>query len=150
MVTSRRLLRLGEIRLCVPSCPRIWLGGTLISCNCRPSKRAAPIVNAIRWADENDANVVANYPQADGTPTVALSRDLRAPLSTKEQLEALPNYAEVGMAGFGFVYLNQPIHYVFHADVTGEDVNFWLDNPQIRIHLARDIRLGHQKSRIVW
>jgi hypothetical protein len=64
---------------------------------------------------------------------------------TADELFALPDYAEVGAAGLGFAYLPQPLSYHFHADVHGEDMHFWWDHPELHIHWARDIQLGHRK-----
>jgi hypothetical protein len=65
---------------------------------------------------------------------------------TREELAALPDWHPIGMTGFGLLFVRQPLHYVFHADVTGEDVHFWFENPQLDIRYAKQVRVGHMKS----
>ena len=64
------------------------------------------------------------------------------PMPTSE----LSDYAEVGMAGLGFVYLRQPLTYRFHADELGEDIYFWQEHPEIHSHLAKQIHWDTRSS----
>ena len=105
------------------------------------------IVEALTWAETHERCIAANYMMGNGVPVLMRSRDPeQAYHYTPAELEEMPTYAEVGMAGFGFVYLRQPLDYLFHADRVGEDVHFWWDYPDIRIYWAKQIRLGHKKS----
>ena len=69
------------------------------------------VAEAIRWAEAHDTAIVANYRMSDGRNVLMKRRvpDLPVPGEdvhyTDGELAALPDYAEVGMAGFGFVYL---------------------------------------------
>ncbi len=109
------------------------------------------VAEAIRWAEAHDAAIVANYRMSDGRNVLMKRRapDFPEPGEdahyTDEELAALPDYAEVGMAGLGFVYLRHPLTYRFHADDLGEDIYFWQDHPEMRLHLAKQIHLGHKK-----
>ena len=105
------------------------------------------IVDALRWAEEHETPIVANYLMADGQSVVMLGPDRhQVHHGTREEITELANYAEVQMTGFGFLYIRHPLSYVFHADLYGEDIHFWWDNPEIQPHLAKQITLGHQKT----
>jgi hypothetical protein len=62
------------------------------------------------------------------------------------ELRAMPDYHEVGTTGLGFVYVPQHLDYTFYADRYGEDIHFWWDHPDISVHLAKQIVLGHLKE----
>ncbi len=84
------------------------------------------VVNAIQWAEAHDRVVVANYRMIDGEYVVMANKQ-GPPYHhySVGELDQLPNYAEVGLAGLGFTYLQQPLEYVFHADDIGEDIHLW-------------------------
>ena len=121
----------------------LWVDSDIVV----PRGSTVAIGEALRWAEAHQVGVVANYRMATGQNVVMVHRDpaLNHHM-TDAEWQALPDYAEVGMSGFGFAYLPQPLHYIFHADTTGEDIHFWRDNPQIRLHGAKQIHLGHRKS----
>jgi hypothetical protein len=102
------------------------------------------VVEAIRWAEAHHAGVVANYRMASGVNVLMAHPDHHH--LADDELQALPDYGEIAMAGLGFAYLNQPLSYMFHADATGEDIHFWRDNPGIHLHCAKQIHLGHKKA----
>jgi len=104
------------------------------------------ITDAIEWGDSHHANVVANYLMANGQTVLMNDRTTQGRHFTPEEWQALPDYAEVGITGFGFLYVEQPLAYTFYADRIGEDIHFWWDNPEIRIHVAKRITIGHRKS----
>jgi len=109
------------------------------------------VAEAIRWTEAHDTAVVANYRMSDGRNVLMKRRAPEFPVPgedahyTDAEIAALPDYAEVGMAGLGFVYLRQPLTYRFHADDLREDIYFWQDHPEIRLHVAKQIHLGHKK-----
>lgn len=120
----------------------MWIDSDIVI----PPDSYGVIAKALLWAETNNRCIAANYMMGSGTPVLMKSRDPeQAYHYTMQELNELPAYAEVGMAGFGFLYLQQPVDYVFHADRVGEDVHFWWDNPDIAIHYAKDVRLGHKK-----
>ncbi len=61
-----------------------------------------------------------------------------------------PVSANMGLAGLGFAYCEQPLDYRFHADTIGEDVHFWRDHPELQIHWIPDPHLGHRKPQILF
>ena len=113
----------------------------------------APAISiAVTWAEAHDACVVANYRMNTGHNVLMANRDPAEPAHhiTDEEFQTMPNFAEVGMAGLSFAYLHQPLAYRFHADETGEDIHFWWDHPEIRLHWAKDIHLGHRKTVVLF
>ena len=54
-----------------------------------------------------------------------------------------------GASGFGLCFGYFPRDYVFHADRLGEDINFWNDNPDIRLIRYNDFVPGHAKEVIL-
>lgn len=111
---------------------------------------ARSIAVAIRWADENQAGIVANYRMTDGRSVLMTTRD---PETTKHytdiELSQIEDFSPIGMAGFGFLYLPPPLNYVFRSDLLGEDIHFWLDHPSLPLHWAKHIQLGHKKSVLI-
>ena len=51
--------------------------------------------------------MVANYPMADGRSVLIAERETGVHY-TEDELPRLPDFAEVGMARFGFLYIEQP------------------------------------------
>ncbi len=121
--------------------PVLWVDSDIII----PAGQSHAIADAIRWSEAHRAPVVANYPMADGRSVLIAERETGAHY-TEDELRRLPDFAEVGMAGFGFLYIEQPLSYAFHADYIGEDIHFWMDHPDVRPHLAKHIRLQHRKT----
>jgi hypothetical protein len=114
---------------------------------------SAPIIAAaIQWAEDARC-VVGNYRMSTGQSVLM---DHRGPKGvahhyTDAELAALPRpYPEVGAAGLGFAYCEQPLQYRFHADTIGEDIHFWWDHPDLRIHWIPDLHLGHRKPQILF
>ena len=101
-----------------------------------------PIAEAIRWAEAHDTNIVANYLMANGESVLIRERTQDTRHYTQNEWEQLPNYAPIGMSGFGFVYLHHPLDYTFYADRVGEDIHFWWDHPSLEVHAAKQIQLG--------
>ncbi len=121
--------------------PVLWVDSDIVLL----SGQVDTIADAIRWADRFHRPIVANYPMADGRSM--LIANAAGDHYTEAELQALPNYADVMMAGFGFLYLpEQPLDYVFHADRTGEDIYFWLENRNLHPCLAKQIRIQHRKT----
>ncbi len=109
------------------------------------------IAEAMRWAEKKNKSWTANYRMANGTSVLMKQRTLyNAEHYTDEEVEQLKPYAEIAMTGFGFAYINMDLEYRFRADEAGEDVNFFLDNPDFNIYLAKDISIGHSKSVVFW
>lgn len=120
--------------------PVLWVDSDIVLL----SGQINTIADAIRWADESHRPIVANYPMADGRSM--LIANAVGDHYTEAELQALPNFANVMMAGFGFLYLDQPLEYLFHADRTGEDIYFWLENSHLHPCLAKQIRIQHRKT----
>lgn len=109
----------------------------------------AEVAAAIQWSWRTGKAWVAHYRMADGRSHIMATRSMsgaQAPNLTQEEIDALPEWAEVGMSGFGMVFLPMPLDYLWHADRAGEDVHFWLDHPELKVHLAKRIQLLHRKD----
>lgn len=101
---------------------------------------------AINWSQATHMAWMANYKRADSVNTIMKDRRGTEPrYYTDAELVDLPDYAEVGMGGFGCTYLPMNLNYVFHADTMGEDVHFFLDHPTLRIHYAKGLNIKHKK-----
>ena len=125
----------------------LWVDSDIVL----PKGAAVLIGDAIRWADANATNITANYLMANGANSLLVNRDAGdARHYADTEIEAMRNYAEIGMADFGFLYIHQPLNYVFHAGLLGEDINFWLDNPDVAVRLAKQIPIGHSKETVLW
>jgi hypothetical protein len=105
-----------------------------------------PIAEAIRWAEAHDTNITANYLMANGESVLLRERTADTKHYTHDEWEHLPDYAPIGMTGFGFLYLDHPLDYTFYADRIGEDIHFWWDHSTIELYLAKQIALGHKKT----
>lgn len=105
------------------------------------------IAAAIEWSKRTGKGWVAHYRMADGRSCLMRERQLMDPHHyTLQELGALPEWSEIGMAGMGLAFLRMDLSYVFRADVVGEDINFFLDHPDMTIHYAKRINLGHRKT----
>jgi len=51
-----------------------------------------------------------------------------------------------GASGFGILAINQPLDYQFHADVLGEDIYFWNDNPDYELMVYTAYMPKHVKT----
>ncbi|MCY0909859.1 MAG: hypothetical protein OWR62_15890 [Sulfobacillus thermotolerans] len=144
-IPRARNLVLDRIRDRVPATDHpwvLWVDSDIVI----PLDSHRVIAGALRWAEEHNRAITANYLMGSGVSVLMKSRDpTKAHHYTARELDALPPYAEVGMSGFGFLYLRQPLDYTFHADRVGEDVHFWWDYPETRLFYARQIPLGHKK-----
>lgn len=101
---------------------------------------------AINWSEATQMAWAANYHMADGTNVTMKDRSItEAYHYTDAELAGLSEYAPIGMSGFGCCYLPINLNYVFHADVVGEDVHFFLDHPNLKIYYAKDINVKHKK-----
>jgi hypothetical protein len=92
---------------------------------------------------------LAHYRMADGRSVLMKERALyNAQHYSDEELIALPDWSPVGMGGFGLALLPMDLAYQFHADMAGEDIHFWLDHPDLIVHIVKGLRLQHRKA--VW
>ncbi len=92
---------------------------------------------------------LVNYNMADGRSTLMKDRtQYNARHYSTEELIALPDWAEVGMGGFGMAFLPMELGYQFKADISGEDIHYFLDHPDLTVHVAKKIILRHRKA--VW
>lgn len=123
----------------------LWLDSDIVILH----DSAEIIADAIRWAETNQVAVTGNYRMNTGENVLLSTRGPQPEPHhfTDDELVALPRpYPPVALTGFGFLYLEQPLSYRFHADVVGEDIHFWWDNPYIRLHWITDLHLGHHKA----
>lgn len=117
-----------------------------------PAGQASAIQEAILWAEAHQSGIVANHRMTTGQNVLMANRDPSevAHHLTDDELQQMEPFAEIGMAGLGLAYVPQPIHYHFYADEIGEDMHFWWDNPDIHLHYAKDIHLGHRKMVVLF
>jgi hypothetical protein len=117
-----------------------------------------PVVEAFRYADQNNINIVADYlrspwPNPDHTiyhrqkfqkddGSIVEKFDV---MYTTTEIESMPNYSKVDFAGLGFCYGWVPLKYEFHRSRMGEDFWYYIDN-KLEIRLAKQIKLAHKKS----
>lgn len=121
----------------------LWVDSDIIV----PTGGHRVMAEAIRWSEATHMAWAANYRMGDGDNV--LMRDRTGQGShhfTPEELAELPAWSEIGMSGFGCCYLPMDVSYVFHADVLGEDVHFFLDHPELRLYYAKAISLKHKKT----
>jgi hypothetical protein len=120
----------------------LWLDSDILI----PADAVEAIVQAILWSESTDQSWVAHYRMADGASVLMRERSARATHYTVKDLQELNNFAQVGLAGLGLAYIKTDVHYIFHSDELGEDVHFFLDQPNLSIHFAKDIRVLHRKA----
>jgi hypothetical protein len=148
-IPRARNLVMNQLRQAYPNQDHAWIlwidSDVLI-----PPGEHKHIVEAVQWAESTGKSWVANYKMSSNDNVLMSERKLMgAPHYTNEELDAMEPWAEVGMAGLGMAYLLMPTKYVFHADWAGEDIYFWLENPNLHIYYAKDIRLQHQKAMLL-
>jgi hypothetical protein len=98
-------------------------------------------------AEREGCAVAAHYRQADGRATFFARRGLAVGSAlTAADVARLPDWAAIGMAGFGVLYAPMEIGYVFHADEVGEDVHFWHDHPALELRFAKGVSVRHHKA----
>lgn len=120
----------------------LWLDSDIVL----PPNSHQLIVNAIRWSEATGKAWVANYKMSDRRNVIIKQRGYyNTDFYTDEEIAALPPYAEIGMGGFGLAYLPMDLSYVFHSDRWGEDIHFFMDQPNLKIHLAKEIVINHKK-----
>lgn len=118
----------------------------------------AATLEAIRYADEHNINIVGNYlrgtvGQEDNTVyhrqkftsedgSIVEKFDIAY---TNDEIDKMPNYSKVDFAGLGFYYGYLPLTYNFMRDRMGEDFHFYYDN-KLDIRLAKQVQLAHRKS----
>jgi hypothetical protein len=94
------------------------------------------LYDAVKIADRNRWNIVAPYRTKHGRVCIC---NEQGHMLTVEEFAKLGPYAPVPMAGLGFYYGDLPLEYEFHSDgkpFTGEDLNFWYDNPGLKPRVA--------------
>ena len=105
------------------------------------------IANAIHWSEQTGKAWVANYKMASNQNVILKQRDYyHAEHYTDEEISNLTPFAEIAMSGFGLAYLPMDLSYLFHADRWGEDVHFFMDHPDLKVHLANNIIINHKKT----
>jgi hypothetical protein len=105
----------------------------------------------IKISDQNGWNVVAPYRTKSGRFSIVRTCPPKpsgtvTEMITQEDLAKIKPYDEIEMAGLGFYYGDIPLDYEFHEGnpYTGEDLNFFHDNPWIHPRLA-PLYLEHLK-----
>lgn len=137
---------LSNIHHAFPNCSKRWVLWMDSDIDILPGQ-AKLISEAILWAEAHETGVVANYRMNDGGNVLMANRDpgKTANHFSDEEIANLEKYAPIGMAGLGFVYLEQPLGYIFHADIIGEDIYFFWENPDVHLHYMKNVRLAHRK-----
>lgn len=126
-------------------CWVLWVDSDILI----PPGQDAVIARYLTQAMETHRPWLAHYKMADGRSVLMKDRTLyNARHYTDEELIALPDWSEIGMGGFGLAFLPMDLSYEFHADAAGEDIHFWLDHPDLTVHVAKEIVLKHRKA--VW
>ncbi|PSR20293.1 MAG: hypothetical protein C7B45_15610 [Sulfobacillus acidophilus] len=123
----------------------LWLDSDILI----PADAVDAMVHAILWSESTDKSWVAHYRMADGTSVLMREKSAHARHYTADEIQQLDNFAEVGLAGLGLAYIKTDVRYIFHSDELGEDVHFFLDQPHLTIHLAKDIRVLHRKAVLI-
>lgn len=67
---------------------------------------ARSIASAVNWAQRNRVAVTADYLMANGESTLLNGRVAPVRHYTRDEIVALPGYAEVGMCGFGMLFVH--------------------------------------------
>lgn len=100
----------------------------------------------IARAEAEGVAFAAHYRQADGHSTLFRNRGPEEEALSEEEALALEDWSRLGVSGFGLLYAPMPRGYVFHADEMGEDVHFWLEHPDMELHFAKGIKIGHYRA----
>lgn len=107
--------------------------------------QAEAVARYVVRAEAEGVGWVAHYRQADGRSVFAETRDRHTRMMEADEVEALPDWAPVPMAGPGLAYLPMPRGYLWHADDMGEDMHLWIDT-NLEIHFAKEIQVLHHKA----
>lgn len=106
----------------------------------------------IQIADQRKWNVVAPYRSKAGRFSILkkippLASGTSTEMLTEADLAKIKPYDEIELAGLGFYYGDIPLDYEFHEGnpYTGEDLNFFYDNPELHPRLA-PLYLEHLKQ----
>lgn len=120
----------------------LWIDSDILI---RPDM-APVLAGYMQRAMEEGDGFLTHYNMADGTTVLMKDRRLYgARHYTRSELIALPDWAEVGMGGFGLAFLKMDLAYEFRATSAGEDIHFFLDHPDLTVHVAKQIILQHRK-----
>jgi hypothetical protein len=146
-IPRTRNLLMDLIRQATPPPPNpawvLWIDSDILL----PLGTANIVAKYIDTAIKTERPWLANYFMANGQSVLMKDRTLvHARHYSREELAALPDWAEIGMGGFGFAFLPMSLDYEFHADKAGEDIHFWLDHPHLTVHFAKGIALKHRKA----
>jgi hypothetical protein len=115
-----------------------------------PAQGVPGLARYIARAEAEHVACAAHYRQADGRSTFFLRRGRMAgPALDVLGVSRLPDWAALGMSGFGLLYAPVEPGYVFHADDIGEDIHFWLDHPQAELRYAKGIEIRHHKATLL-
>lgn len=121
----------------------LWLDSDILVCD--PARLGEYLARSL----SSGVGFMGDYRMADGRSHMMKTRDLEdAPHYTPEELAELPDMAEIGMGGFGCLFIRQPMKYIFQAHVLGEDVIFFHDHPDLKVGYAKNLELRHLKS--IW
>lgn len=109
------------------------------------------VASMIRYGVDHQVSVSADYHMSTGE--THLMKGNRTPGAgvhySAEELAAMADWAPVGMAGFGLLFIPQmPVDYVFRADNVGEDVHWWWDHPDWPLVVAKSVIIHHRKA--IW
>lgn len=100
--------------------------------------------DALVLADQNKWNIVAPYRTKNNKICIC---NTKGEMLTPEEYKLVRPWQQIPMAGLGFYYGDLDLDYVFHADhkpFTGEDLNFFFDQPNLKPRIA-PIQLKHLK-----
>lgn len=104
------------------------------------------IAEAIQWSESSGTGWVANYKMSDGQNVLMKERRLYgSPHYSQQEIEQLPDWAEIGMSGLGLAFLPVALDYEFHADRAGEDTHYFLDYSDLQVRFAKKIKIHHRK-----
>lgn len=107
--------------------------------------QAPALAEYIRRAEQEGVGFVVHYRQADGRSVFSLGRNRKAVVLAAAEVENLPDWQPIGMAGLGLCYLPMPRGYVWNANDMGEDFRFFLEvEPDVRF--AKGVRVRHHKA----
>lgn len=123
----------------------LWLDSDILI----PVGTAPLLADYLNTGRATDRQWLANYHMADGQSVLMKDRTLYgARHYGLDELICLPDWAAVGMGGFGLSFLKMDLTYEFHANAAGEDIHYWLDHPDEKVYVAKQLLLKHRKA--VW
>jgi hypothetical protein len=112
-----------------------------------PAMFASAMAETIQEAELRHRNYAVNYQQSNRQNALFKSRAYyQAEHYTDQELLDLPHGAEIGMCGLGCVYMLTPLTYIWHSGEAGEDIAFWIDNPDVKVHYARNVGAIHKRQ----